>query len=80
MISGMSWIDSDNSTSTEVVNKSTKIWFKYNKSYDNYSTNDSIRFTVLKFSVVQLSWGQDGTIIMGPGRYNYHGARTVQLS
>ena len=66
MISGMSWIDNDNTTSTEVVNRehkkfhlSSKLEYCTNKSYDNYSTNDNIRFMVLKFSTVQLSWIND---------------------
>ena len=28
------------------------------------STDDNMRFTVLKFFLVRLSWGQDGTIDM----------------
>ena len=61
--------DGKTTTSAEVVNKQHENFsyvanrnILHNELFGNYSIDDSIRFMVLKKLMVQLSWGQDGTM------------------
>ena len=68
-IKNMSWVDSNSTTSTKVMNKEHEK-FHLNSKLECFAQNifilcidDNIRFTVLKNYMVQLL-SQDGTIIM----------------